>query len=232
MGKKEDLAELISKRREDRNPKYHSLSEFDGGFYDGEWVVPWTISAYNLDALLMIVAQDWISEEYANKNNKPQQRKARKDTGQDAVLPTNKNLKEFLERAFKLEFSQTYATDVSIFIKPGDMDGDVPMEDLECCAKEYTLPQIKIVRPRMVLCLGAKTFNSVRRALGQPEMKLSEARLPTSHTVCAGSEIYGVPHTGDKGTWNAGGKDKVHKIWETLAARFIDLTALGGRHFR
>ena len=74
----------------------------------------------------------------------------------------------------------------------------------------------------MVLCLGARTFNSIRRGLDQPEVKLAASSLPTGHTKTKnlGIEIYGVPHTGSWGTKNAGGIEKVHEIWEALAAHF------------
>ena len=224
MNKNDALANLISQRREEKDPKYHHLKYFEGGFYDCEFVVPWTISGCNLDSDLMILAQDWASESFLKKRSKPAQKELRRRHGQDADLPTNKNLKALLKKHFDLEFSDVYATDVFVFIKSGHMSAPIPIGDLEYSAKNYTLPQIKIVQPRMVLCLGAKTFNALRGALGQREMKLSEACLPTHHTVYEGAEIYGVPHTGNWGTKNAGGIDSVHRVWEKLAARLTQLT--------
>jgi hypothetical protein len=224
MGKKEALADLISRRKQDTNPKYCSLSEFDAGYYDGDWVVPWTISAYNLDADLMIVAQDWSSVDALMKRSKPAQKEARKLCGQDPDLQTNKNLRALLKTHFELEFADTYATDVFVFIKPGAMSARIPMQDLSYCAETYTLSEIEIVQPRMVLCLGARTFNALQRGLGHRLSKLSEASLPTAHTKLQnGAEIYGVPHTGSWGTKNAGGIDNVHTIWAKLAQRYAEL---------
>ena len=70
------------------------------------------------------------------------------------------------------------------------------MNDLLYCAKTHTLPQLKILQPAMAICLGTKTLNSLRRALGLPYLKLKDASVPTPHTVYEGAEIYGVPHTG------------------------------------
>jgi hypothetical protein len=224
MGKKEELAELVELRRSETHASYISLSAYDGGFYDLDFVVPWTAGAKNLEASLMIVGQDWISEEFLKKNSQPEKRAARREFGQDAMLPTNINLKRLLKAHFGALFSDTYATDISVFIKPGDMDGDVPMKDLRYFAKKYTLPQIKIVEPRMVLCLGSRAFNAIWRAIDEPQMKLSDACLPTAHTVVEGAEIYGVPHTGSWGSVNAGGDVGVAERWNNLALHLRKLT--------
>ncbi|MGY8666283.1 hypothetical protein Q3C01_28580 [Bradyrhizobium sp. UFLA05-109] len=97
------------------------------------------------------------------------------------------------------------------------------MTDMLYCAKTYTLPQMGIVQPLMAICLGAKTFNSLRRELGLPDLKLKDAYVPSAHTIYNGTEIYGVPHTGGLGHANSGGMEKVNQIWATLAARFADL---------
>jgi restriction system protein len=226
MEKPEALAHLISRRKQDRKPKYCSLSEFDGGYYDVDWVSPWTVSACSLDADLMIVAQDWASTDSLMKRSTREQKEARRRCGQDPDLPTNKRLKELLKEHFGLEFSDTYATNLFVFIKPGGISATIPMEDLKYCAEKFTLPEIEIVRPRMVLCLGARTFNAIQRALDHRPSKLNEASLPTAHTKLQnGVEIYGVPHTGSWGTKNAGGKVNVDAIWARLASRFAELLA-------
>src|SRR4051812_13128054 len=85
------------------------------------------------------------------------------------------------------------------FYQTGQHDGNVPMKDTVYCATSYTRPQMRIVQPMMTICLGAKTFNSLRRAMGMSELKFSEASEPSSHSVYkqTGAEIYGVPHTED-----------------------------------
>jgi uracil-DNA glycosylase len=226
MGKKEELAALLALRRLETHPTYLSLSQYEGGFYDLDFVVPWTAGAQNIDAALMIIGQDWISEKYLERNSAPEMRLTRKEMGQDSKLPTNKNLKKLLKEHFDLRFSDTYATDVSVFIKPGKMDAAVPMKDLEYFAKKFTLPQIRAVEPRMVLCLGERTFNALRRAISESRMKLSQACLPTAHTRAEGAEVYGVPHTGSWGSMNAGGEARVSEIWTSLAQRFQKLNTL------
>lgn len=227
MNKASALADLVAKRRRETQTEYNHLHSFEDGMWDCEHVVPWTKSACNVDAAVMIIGQDWASEKFLRepKYNTSQRINARKEAGQDEYLPTNRRLKSLLRTHFGMEFAQTYATDVLVFIKPGSMTGNVPMKDMLYCAETYTLPQIRIVKPRMAICLGAKTFNSVRGAMGMPDLKLSEACSPLAHSVDkgTGTEIYGVPHTGGLGHANAGGMERVDQIWSGLATRFDEL---------
>jgi hypothetical protein len=217
------MAKLVGLRRTETHGEFHHLHSFDGGFWDFEFVVPWTKSACNLDAQLMVIGQDWASQDFLEKHNTEQKRACRKLTGQDDWLPTNRRLMILLRKHFELDFVDTYATDVSVFIKPGKMSGNVPMKYLKYCAERYTLPQIDIVRPRMAICLGSKTFNSVRSALQLFPLTFKQACQPSAHTIMSGTEIYGVPHTGGQGLANAGGLDGIEPIWAGLALRFFHL---------
>lgn len=220
MDKQTAMAMLVAKRRAAAGGRYHHLHLYDGGSWDCDFVGPWTKSACRLDAALMIIGQDWASEDYLRRNDDAKKHADRALTGQDAHLATNRNLKRLLSQHFGLCFSQTYATNVLVFIKPGAMSSHVPTKDLHDCAAAYTLPQLDIVKPRMALCLGANTFNSVRSALGLAPLRLQEASISTAHTRMGGTEIYGVPHTGSWGTKNAGGLQAVEAIWADLARRF------------
>lgn len=226
MDKQAAMAMLVAKRRAEADGRYHHLHQYDGGSWDFDFVVPWTKSACRLDAELMIIGQDWASEDYLRRNNDAKTRATRALTGQDAHLATNQNLKRLLGQHFSLCFSQTYATDVLVFIKPGGMSSSLPMRDLNYCAVTYTLPQLDIVKPRMALCLGAMTFHSVRSALGLGRLGWREACIPSAHTRMGPTEIYGVPHTGSWGTKNAGGPLAVETIWADLARRFRTLAGL------
>ena len=225
MDKATALSELVAKRRSESHNAYHHLHSFDQGIWDCDHVVPWSKSACNLDAELMVIGQDWASEEFLRepKYNTPERISARSTAGQDEYLPTNRRLKVLLQKHFGMSFAQTYATDVSVFIKPGNMTGNVPMKDMLYCAETYALPQIRIVQPAMAVCLGAKTFNSLRRAMNLTDLRLQEAWAPFAHTNYNGTEIYGVPHTGGLGHANAGGMEKVDQIWSGLATRFDEL---------
>ena len=62
--KREDLRRLARQRQADRRDGYLCLSEIHSGFYDTDMhVSPWSISAQNVDAELMILGKDWASSE-------------------------------------------------------------------------------------------------------------------------------------------------------------------------
>jgi restriction system protein len=218
--------------REDTYPNMIPLHEFEEGIWDLDHavplVVPWTKGACNVDAKLMIIAQDWSSENYLlNPRNRTRWRDMlRTHFGQDPHLQTNRNIRKLL-RCFRIKWRETYATDVSVFVKPGNMTGDVPNSVMRHCAVQYTLRQMRIVQPRMVLCLGTKTFNSVRYALGKTPLNMSDASKAEPHTVDdeteVRTEIYDVPHTGGSGFAACGGMPKILPIWEAIAERFHTL---------
>ena len=79
-----------------------------------------------------------------------------------------------LDKFFNLEFSEVYATDVFPFVKAGDMGTKIPMADMVLAAKQFAIPQIKIISPKLVVCLGRQTFNSIRKASGLKEVSLLE----------------------------------------------------------
>jgi restriction system protein len=226
MDKHAALAQLVALRRSEEHETFFVLHRFDDGAWDFDYVVPWTKSAQNVDAKLMIIGQDWASEDFLRnpKNNEPDRVALRKHLGQDPCLATNQNIKRWLN-FFDIKWEQTYATDVSIFIKPEKMTAKVPMAVLERCARRYTVPQLMIVKPVMVICLGSNTFNAVRRALGEAPMRLRDALRPNAHTTVEGTEIYGVPHAGGLGLAAYGGYAQVEPIWQQLAARFRQLNA-------
>ncbi len=152
MNKLAQLKELARQRRQDSQTgltkKYKQVGDFHGGVFDKfGHVSPWSNSACNVDSPLMIIAQDWTSEETA------QQPPEDVDLGYSPNLPTNKNLQALLREHFGLQFSDVYATNLFVFVKPGNLSARIPMADLRYSAMTYTVPQIQIVKPRTILCL-------------------------------------------------------------------------------
>jgi restriction system protein len=218
--KHEELLRLVEQRRSERLSPHFNLHDFHGGFYDCPHVSPWSISACNVDAELMLIGQDWVSSNILEREPDELRRKL----GQDPSSSTNRNLGEFLQR-MGTEFSRTYATNLFPFIKQGGKSAHIRFTDLVRCAEAYALPQIKIVSPRMVICLGRATFNAVRHAAGYRRLQWSEAGSPGAHTCIGSAEVYGLPHPGRQGTNNAGGKDVVGPSWERLGKRLAEMRA-------
>jgi restriction system protein len=214
--KNQRLKALAECRRNDAqtglSKVYKQVGDFHAGIYD-TWghVSPWSKSACNVDSSVMVVAQDWTSEESAKKTP------SNFELGYSPELPTNKNLHCFLRDFFSLDFSDIYATNLFVFVKPGNLSARIPSKDLLYSAKTYTLQEIEIVKPRMVICLGAAAYNSLCKAIGvkNPNFKTSVLN-PVDFK---GTFIYGVPHTGGLGTKNAGGLSNVRDIWSRLASQ-------------
>ncbi|MDP2368148.1 uracil-DNA glycosylase family protein, partial [Rhodoferax sp.] len=199
---------------------YRRIEEFHDGFYDKHnWVSPWTISACNVDSPIMIVGQDWASEEFlAGPANTRQQA-----LGHDPDLPTNKNLKYLLREAFDRELSDVFATNAFVFVKLGGMGTRIPLKDLRRCVETYTLREVEIIRPKMLLCMGTHAFNAFRAALGHSYQPLNQARYSMPEVTFQETEIYGVPHVGARGLNSTGGRPKSLEIWLQLASRLSQL---------
>lgn len=208
-----NLAELRRLDKQDGMSRiYKQVGDFHHGIYD-TWghVSPWSKSACNVNSKVMIVAQDWTSEEAAKKTP------TNPDLGYSPELPTNKNLQNFLKDFFGLSFSDIYATNLFVFVKPGNLSARIPSKDLIYSAKNYTLEEIKIVQPKIVICLGAATYRSLCRAVDiTPPVFKSSIDNPVPF---GGSLIFGVPHTGALGTMNAGGVENVRAIWSKLVSK-------------
>ena len=231
--KKSALLELARRRQTDTvdgySCKYFHFRDFD---CECDHVVPWTISACNVDADLMLIAQDWASEDFLNRLTEVQ-RQAQRALGQFPNLPTNKKIKHLLAEHMSLSFCETYATNAFTFVKTGKMDARIPLRDLVRSAAAYALPQIAIVRPKMVVCLGSASFNAVRHAiahysseqLGKTKLKwmpLAHAWRTEEphHTEYLGIPVFGVAHPGANGTRGSGGPEVTTPRWQALGSFF------------
>jgi len=63
---------------------------------------------------------------------------------------TRCNLERFLNTTFGLSLADIYGTNVFPFIKSGGVSRRIPARDLIKAALEFALPQIEIVKPRLV----------------------------------------------------------------------------------
>ncbi|MEO8682652.1 MAG: hypothetical protein ABI665_26625 [Vicinamibacterales bacterium] len=162
MDKAARLLDLARKRQASRWPGYKPLVEYRHGAYECDFVSPYTKAAGNVDAAVMILLQDWSSDDELSGELDS----GAAELGFTPTLPTNKNLIRLLKTHFGLQLRDTYATNIFPFIKPGKLSATIRVRDLERAALEFAIPQIDIVIPRLVVCLGLKTFNALRRALG------------------------------------------------------------------
>lgn len=217
MSKISVLRELSQLRRSSVPRGSKDVSEFADGLLDGDFVSPLTIGAGNLDARYMLVLQDWCSEEYLTKLTSDELMSL-KSLGRDDNLPTNRNLKTFLDKYLEVSLSEAYATNVFPYIKPGNLSANIPASLFSQCAANFTVPEIDNVGPQTVICFGVASFNAVRKHFGLKSVKnLDEAaRASFSNN---GTHFHAVCHPGGLGlaNRNRGGVDRNHQDWLRVA---------------
>jgi hypothetical protein len=209
------LKEFALLRKNSRWPGYKCIGDYHGGVYECEFVSPYTRSACNVDADLMILLQDWSSDEVLSGPYLH----ARCTAGYDPDRGTNKRLKELLHRHFGLELKDVYATNVFPFVKLGAINASIPMRDLVRAAREFTLPQIKVVGPRLAVCLGKAAFDAVALAAGV-RRTASMAEAIASPFEIGNTRVWCQAHTGQQGTnqRNRLRVDQVEEDWARMAS--------------
>lgn len=195
-------------------PGSETLADYHDGIYDCDFVSPYTRSAGNMDSDAMVILQDWASDEVL----RGEVLEERVRLGHDPSRATNRRLKELLQRHFGVGLAEVYATNLFPCIKRGGMSSPIPFRDLVRAAREFGWPQVEIVPPRTLVCLGRDTFSAMGVAVGRPRVtRLDEAiDLPFTH---AGVRVWCQAHTGQQGT-NMRNRDRVDRVtgdWERMA---------------
>ncbi len=214
MNKKEILLlELAKKRQSKIYSGYTSIGDYNDGAYECDYVSPYSISSHNVDSDILVVLQDWCSEEGFGKNVCEETLKY----GYTPSVKTNIYLKELLLENFDLTLENIYSTNLFPYIKSGSMNNNIPAKDLLNSAKEFTIPMIKIIRPKLVICLGKATFNAIRKACGLKVIYSIEEGLE-SHFPYFNSQIFCQSHTGQLGrnNRNRGGINRVSGDWNIM----------------
>ena len=210
IGKRERLAALARHRRDNVFPGYRGIGEYHSGAYECDFVSPYTKSAGNLNADIMLVLQDWCSDKFLRK-----QKRVDSDLvtlGHDPKLPTNRNLKSLLSTHFGIGLEQTYATNLFPFIKHGAM----PDEDLEKAAETYTVPEIELVGPKLVVCFGLAVYQAIRKSFGLAPVGNLEEAIASPFPI-RDAKVWAQSHPGWRGSRNRG-VDRVSEDWRRMAA--------------
>jgi hypothetical protein len=221
------LLELTRLRQKTRWPTYRCIGDYHGGKYECDFVSPYTRSAHNVNAELMILLQDWASDDVLSGPYLH----VRCTVGHDPNRGTNKRLKDLLFRHFGLKLEQVYATNVFPFVKVGGMNASIPRRDLERAAQEFALPQIQIVGPRLAVCLGKAAFDAVAVAAGRrPARSLADAIA--SPFYIGRTEVWCQAHTGQQGTnfRNQIGFGQVSKDWALMASGYRGHVSRAGNY--
>jgi restriction system protein len=211
VNKDKAMLVLARRRQADVIEGYGNIGDYHGGRYEVDYVSPWTRSASNFDADVMIVAQDWASHDYLSAPYRPYL----VELGYDPALVTNRNLHRLLERHLAITFNATFATNVFPFVKAGGMSASIGSRPLLYSCEEYLVPQIAIVEPRLVICLGKAAYGSLRAVAGLNRVGGLDDMIASPFKI-GRSAIVGVAHTGQLGT-NGRGVARVDQDWRALA---------------
>jgi restriction system protein len=206
------LEALVAKRRAAIWVGYGNLAEYG---YECDFVSPYTKSASNLDAAVFVMLQDWTSVD--NNIHGPDETAAR--LGYTPSLPTNVRLDRLLQTHFGLKRSDTYATNLFPFIKPGGLSARLPRRHLLKAAEDFGWPQINVISPKLVIALGLETFDALRKTAKLRRVgRLNDAiHQPFDNN---GIRVWCQAHTGSRGTVNAGGSLAVEANWRLMASWF------------
>jgi DNA polymerase len=134
-----------------------------GGKYDSGEIGVWSGWQGGLDALVMIVGQDWG----AVRNFQLQH-------GVDIASATIKMLCELLALAglkAELPSGQTqrgdlFSTNAVLCLKHGGDQAKVRPEWIRNCSNHFLRPQIEIIQPKLIVCLGQVAYEAVLKAYG------------------------------------------------------------------
>jgi restriction system protein len=106
----------------------------------------------------MLVLQDWASERALSGGTNSHI----SELGRDPTRRTNLRLERLLLEVFGFDLKDVYATNVFPFVKPGGMSASVPQELVNTIAAEFTLKEIEIAEPMLVVGLGAVAHRALK----------------------------------------------------------------------
>jgi hypothetical protein len=215
--KKSQLRDLALHRQKSKWSGYRCIGDYHEGKYECDYVSPYSISAHNVDASLMVLLQDWASDKALSGDFLQD----RCTVGHDPARRTSIHLKNLLKTYFDVGFDDIYATNVFPFVKLGKMNASIKSKDLVRAAKDFALPQIKIIAPRLVICLGKTAFNAVAAAAGMPVAKTLDIAIETPFAV-GETKVWCQAHTGQQGRnfRNQGDVDRVSADWARMAGAY------------
>jgi restriction system protein len=216
------LLALGKKRKHTRYPGYHGLENYHRGAYECVFVSPYTKTAGNVQADIFVMLQDWADDRYLAGPFDP----CLCERGYDCELPTNLKLSELLNEFFGKQLPDVFATNLFPFIKIGP----IRAVDFIRAAKEFALPQIEIVQPKLVICLGLAVFKALSEACGRSAKQCDINTAVNNPFTYGNARIWCQAHTGWKGQANRKrkGANQVEDDWRAMKGDFDDhLNSLG-----
>lgn len=163
MDKRERYRDLVEQRKRCACcPRLANASAIDGGSMDSDRIGPFSQWQGNLNADLVVVAQDFADVEGFRKHQGwPGER-----------VRTNMTLAALMMRAgipinpprFGTADDRLFFTNAVLCMKRGGMRAPVPEACAAECGRRFLRPTIELVSPRVVVSLGDRAMGAVCRA--------------------------------------------------------------------
>jgi len=192
------------------------LGHYYGGIFECAFVSPYTKTAGNVDSDIFVLLQDWASHDSLSRNKVDEDAL---EYGYTRSLPTNKNLECRLKNHFGRSIRDVYATNLFPFIKPGLMDTRIPWAHLVNAARDFALPQIEIIKPKLVITLGLLCFQALKSvAKGSAGEGRLAVAIANPFELDCGAHVWCQGHTG-RGAGRRG-THQTNEDWQSMAAWF------------
>jgi DNA polymerase len=163
--------------------------------FDSNHIGPWSRLHGDLNAKLMIVGQDWGDVDYFVKNQ-----------GLDDLRnPTMQNLETILNHiginvsmaAYSEDNQGLFLTNAILCLKKGGLQAKLSKQWSNNCGRMFLRKQIEIVRPLVVVGLGAVAFQAILAAFDKPKVELADAIGDTKGIeILDGVRLFAAYHCG------------------------------------
>jgi DNA polymerase len=200
--KQERYSELVEKRKQCRLCESLGLTNpsvcVDGAYDNTGHIGPWTQWQGNLDAKLMVIAQDWGGKEYYVEH---------KGLEEDINI-TNRRICELLASVgVNIELPRKPQSERPLFftnsvlcLRPGRLTGPIKSRWFDNCSREFLRPQVELVNPRVIVTLGLKAYRSLLMAYEMPHKTLMREAVQETVRLPGGQMLVPVYHPGNNGT--------------------------------
>jgi uracil-DNA glycosylase len=201
MDKRQEYAKLVAKRKACHLCDSHGLtnpSVCGEGVYDiNGHIGPWSGWQGNLDAELMVVAQDWGGVEYYIDHKGLEE-----DTN-----TTNKRVCELLssigisiQLPRQSKTATLFFTNSVLCLRPGRLTGPIKSRRFTNCSTNSLRPQVELLNPKVVVTLSLMAYRALLKAYSlRPKTRMREAVLEIVR-LPGGNLVVPVFHPGNNGT--------------------------------
>lgn len=160
--------------------------------FDSEEIGPWSRWQHNLDAEILVIGQDWGNVKYYTKN---------KGMDSDKEMTCKNIIKRFSEIGVDLgtpscpKEAPVFFTNSILCLKPEGKSSNVLVEWQKNCGRRFLKPLISIIKPKVVIALGEKSYRAVMKLYGKnPELFKDAVDNSSPLVLESGINLFSVYH--------------------------------------